>query len=140
MDLHLHQRACHRLGNARNDDGFTVLEVVVAMTIFVIVAVGAAGGVLNGIKASNSTTNRVGGANVAQSDLDQARVQPTPSPTSYATNAPSGGSYTVTRTVTMPTPSGSTACPAGSEMTISVVVTGPGRSTSSVKMQTVVAC
>lgn len=141
MSLHLYQRASHRIGNSRNDEGFTVLEVVVAVAIFVTVGAAAGTAVVGGIRSTTTTDNRIGGSNIAQSDLEQARAQSTPSPTSYATTPPNGtGSYQVTRTVTMPTPSAGANCPAGREIGISVVVTGPGSATTRYQMSTVIAC
>jgi prepilin-type N-terminal cleavage/methylation domain-containing protein len=142
MLQHLYQRACHRISYAATRDaGFTVIEAIVAMTIFVIVSAAAIAAVFGGIQSSNNTNNRVGAANIAQSDLEQARAQGTPSATSYPTAPTSGGpTFQVTRSVTMPPPSATATCPDGSSIKVGVTVSGPGNSGRSVSMSTVIAC
>lgn len=140
MSLQLHQRVCHRVGyddkQTDSDTGFTLIEVVTSVAILATVSAAVAMAVVSGINASGSTNRRVTGANIAQADIEQARAQPTPSPTSYPTQAAGGGgSYTVTRTVVVPA-----NCPIGSDMRIQVVVSGPGTSKNTVTMSTVLAC
>jgi type II secretion system protein I len=142
MLRHLYQRASHRISYAATREaGFTVIEAIVAMTIFVIVSAAAIAAVFGGIQSSNNTDNKIGAANIAQSDLEQARAEGTPSPTSYPTAPTSGGpTLHVTRRVTMPAPSASATCPDGSSIQVGVTVTGPGTSGGSVSMSTVIAC
>jgi prepilin-type N-terminal cleavage/methylation domain-containing protein len=126
------------------DGGFTITEVVVAMAIFLLVATGAVIGTTAGIHSSADTQARVGAVNIAQSDLEQARANPTPAPTSYTTSAgPAGRQYTVSRSVAAvsvtPTPSTS-GCPPWGEQQISVTVRWSGGPGSIVRVATVLAC
>ena len=127
------------LGGAA-DGGFTMIETIVALTIFVVISVAATAAVVAGTNAAKTSRNRVTGTNVVQSDLEQARTLPTPASTAYVT-APAGASdtYSVSRTVTMPSPSGGTACPAGSLIKISSVVSWSGGG-QTVRADTVLAC
>lgn len=131
-----HRRAL-RDGDA-TDGGFTMIETIVALTIFVVISVAATAAVIAGTRAAQASRNRVTGTNIVQSDLEQARSQPTPASTAYAT-APGGASdtYSVTRTVVMPSPSGGSVCPAGKLIKISSVASGGGQS---VRADTVLAC
>ena len=113
-----------------------MLEVVVSIAIFMTVGVAIVACVIAGVNAADRSSNRVGAANIAQSDLEQARSEPTPSPTTYTTTPPSGGgSYSVKRTVAIPSP-----CTIGSDIPVAVTVKGPGTSKDSVTMSTVLAC
>jgi len=134
-------RRCAR-ARSGDDAGFTIIEVMVALAIFALVAAGAVAGAIGGSKASSSAKNQVASVNVAQNDLEQARANPTPAPTSYST-APvaNGPTYSVTRTVTTVAPAGAAAgsCPAGGERHISVLVRANGTNNAS-RLDTVVAC
>ncbi|MBN9619737.1 MAG: type II secretion system protein, partial [Actinobacteria bacterium] len=77
-----------RLSGTHADDGFTMIEVVVALTLFVIFSAAATMAVVNGVDAQAQTQGRVAAANIAQADLEQARSQATPASTSYATTPP----------------------------------------------------
>lgn len=54
------------------DAGFTLVEVLVALTLFVTVAVGAALGVTRSVDASRTTQQRVDASNVAQAFIARA--------------------------------------------------------------------
>lgn len=110
------------------DAGFTLTEVLVSLALLVIVAVATAALVLNLIKASRSTQLRVTATNLAQQDLQQMRSKNNADHESEIdsatrTIAVGNSSYTLTRTVTICTPSTSalpdtcgantTDCPVG---------------------------
>lgn len=129
-----------------DDGGFALMETVVAMVIFVVVATGAVVAAISGVHASDDSRNRVAATNIAQSDLEQARAIPTPAPASYSTSAANNAQrYTVTREITTytadatATPS-DTACPAGGELQIRVTVKWPGGAGHEVRAGTVLAC
>ena len=126
---------------ARDDSGFTLVEVVVSSVLFVIVAAASVTAIVAGMKADNTSRNRVMAANVAQADLEQARALAFPNyPTAEAAHSVPVGNmtFTVARTI-------SNACPvvwiAGqpTSMQVTTTVSWPG-STSTVKVATVIAC
>ena len=149
----LRQRAQQRLGYAHGvheDGGFTLVEALVSLTIFVIVAAAAALAIVTGITGNNASSDRVGAAQVAQQESDRARAMSkdaltaTPLATSTATRG--SKQYTVQRTVSY---IGGTSCPTAlptgtatatpREIRVNVVVTVPG-SGRTVTMDTVLAC
>jgi prepilin-type N-terminal cleavage/methylation domain-containing protein len=141
-------RGEHR-AHGGSDSGFALTEVLVSMMIFAIIAAAATYAVTSGIGSSSASRSRVGAANVAQQELEQARAMPqaslvaTPSATSTATVGE--GAYTVTRTVGF-LPADSTGCPtdvatdAAHEITVHVEVAPADGSSRTVDMDTVIAC
>jgi Tfp pilus assembly protein PilV len=137
------------LGTDQADRGFALTEVIVSFILFVAIATAATYAVTRGIDASSSSRDRVGAANVAQQQLEQARAMPraslTAAPTATSTATAGTSSYTVTRTVGF-LPAGSTACPtdvatdAPHEITIHVDVTAQGATPRTIGMDTVIAC
>ncbi len=116
--------------HADPDGGFSLVESLVAMVIFLIMTAAAATAMITGNNASQTSRTRVVETNLARTELNQAVAQPTPSPTTYTVN-PGGNAYTVARSVqVMPTPSATGACPTGSVRQITVNVTWAGRSVS----------
>lgn len=149
----MHQRVTARLGSSRGaheDGGFTLVEAVVSLTIFVIVAAAAALALLTGITGNNASSDRVGAAQVAQQESDRARAMSrtdlTASPTVTSTATRGAKQYSVRRTVSyLGGSSCPTALPSGTatatprEIQVNVVVTVPG-SGRTVTMDTVLAC
>jgi prepilin-type N-terminal cleavage/methylation domain-containing protein len=137
-------RACTSL-----DDGFALIEVLVSMMIFAIIASAATYAVTSGIGSSDASRDRVGSANVAQQQLEQARAMPQASlvatPTATSTAVVGTGTYTVTRTVGF-LPADSTGCPtdvatdAPHEITVHVEVAPANGDSRTVGMDTVIAC
>lgn len=116
--------AAQRRRTAGADDGFTLLEVMVAFVVFAIVAVGAMAAIVSSLKASHRSQQVVDAANVAQSFIAAAQANPA------AAQAESGQQYPATlknehfvvlRTVAFRTP-GATRCSAGLSFRVSVVV------------------
>ena len=136
-------------GNDPADSGFALTEVIVSFIIFVAVATAATYAVTRGIDSSGASRDRVGAANVAQQQLEQARALPraslTAAPIATSTATVGAGTYKVTRTVGY-LPAGSTACPtdvatdAAHEITVHVDVTTGGAVTRTIGMDTVIAC
>jgi len=140
---HRMQRLWHRIGYRtrpqHTDGGFTLLEVVVSFTIFAIIASAAVVAIVNGIKVSDYTSDRVQAANVAQAVLQQAQANPsgviaTPTPAPSITSV-GGKSFVVARTASVPA-----GCPAGSSIPVTVVVSWTNGSSRQVRMDTVIAC
>lgn len=150
----LHPRGRRR--RAVGDDGFTMTETVVSITLLAIVAVGATTAITTGTHAQASGQDRTVAVNLAHADLEQARALTYPDyPASVANHTVTVGDqpYTVGRTVTplyasqAVAPAGQT-CPAQLTATgvLSLRVTttvswrdGKGQ-TQSTAMTTVVAC
>jgi prepilin-type N-terminal cleavage/methylation domain-containing protein len=129
--------------------GFALTEVLVCFVILLIIATAATYAVNAGINSSSITHQRVGSANVAQQQLEQARALPraslTATPTATSTASVGGSKYTVKRSIGY-LPTGSTACPtdvatdAAHEITVHVDVAPATGSTRTVGMDTVIAC
>ena len=106
------------------DDGFTLVEVVVSLAIFVLVAGAATFAIVSSIRASDATDQRVVAAFIAEQELDRVRAlgpnpvfSARPLATGYAT-ASDGLKFTVG---VKATPDWATACYIGS-----VLGTGTG--------------
>jgi prepilin-type N-terminal cleavage/methylation domain-containing protein len=124
---HLRQRVCHRFGHAartrREDDGFTLIEVVVSFVLFAIVAGAAATGIVNSIRASHRSEQRVDAANVAQSILAAVRAKTSAAQNGTTTlSAPVGNqNFSVQRTIAFDT-TGATQCSSGATFAVTIVV------------------
>lgn len=131
------------------DGGFILIEALVSMIIFAIIATGAGAAIIGGLSATTVTNARVATANVAQQAIQQAQNQSAATlaaqPTTTSTVTAGSASYTVTRTITY-SPTSSTGCPAAIEsgtphaMVVHVTVTGTGTVSRTVSMDTVIAC
>lgn len=96
---------------ARGDSGFSLIEAIVALTIFAVISAAAVTASVNGIKITHLTTARVTAANLAQQDLDMARaVDPSAVTTSgYPRTVTQGNTtYTIARSITY---SSGASCP-----------------------------
>src|SRR5262245_46321268 len=132
-----------------SEAGFALTEIIVSMVMFAIIATAATYAVTSGINSSGASRDRVGAANVAQQQLEQARAMPRANliaaPTATSTATVGANQYTVTRTVGY-LPAGSTSCPtavatdAAHEITVHVDVTTVGETPRTVGMDTVIAC
>ncbi len=137
------------LGTDQGDSGFALTEVIVSFIMFIVVATAATVAVSRGIDSSGANRDRVGAANIAQQQLEQARALPraslTAAPTATSTAIAGASKYTVRRTVGF-LPAGSTACPtdvatdAAHEITVHVDVTTQGQTPRTITMDTVIAC
>lgn len=148
---HRIQRLWHRLRYParpqHGDAGFTLLEVVVSLVIFAIVAASATAAIINGVSSSNVTRNRVDAANIAQQDIQQLAALPRTSVTAAPTSTTvtvGNEPYTVTRQIgTLPS---GTPCPTvvatdtPHKITVHVQVNWPNDNGRSVQMDTVLAC
>lgn len=70
-------RIAERLRSAREDEaGFTIIEVMVAMTIFAVIAAGIAAGITASLVLSSDTRAREVASTVAMEDIDNLRDLP----------------------------------------------------------------
>jgi prepilin-type N-terminal cleavage/methylation domain-containing protein len=59
---------------ASADDGFTLVEVIVAMVVFAIIAVAVAGSIAHSLVVTKDTRSRTVAVNLASQDLDEVRA------------------------------------------------------------------
>jgi Tfp pilus assembly protein PilV len=139
MAPRLTQRLSHRFGCAADSDsGFTVLEVVVAVTLFIIVTTASATAIIGNITASKSTQQRVRAANLAQSFLAEFQASKT-LPSSLPTSGPDGYGVSVSLS-----PGLTSTCATGSTRTVTVLIWAPNVSTATgtpiARTDSVLAC
>ncbi|BDZ45120.1 prepilin-type N-terminal cleavage/methylation domain-containing protein [Naasia aerilata] len=82
-----------------NDDGFTIIEVVVAMMVFAIIALGVSFSTITTIRMTGDARSREVAANLAASEIDAVRAAPDPFTVLDATRTVTidGTRYTVAR-------------------------------------------
>jgi type II secretory pathway pseudopilin PulG len=94
----------------RSDEGFSLVEVVVSLAIFMTLSVAATFAIVGSLRSSHATATRVAGTHVAQSVLDGVRAAGADPITPYAypaAIASNGQRFTVAVTAT---PSWTTVC------------------------------
>lgn len=131
------------------DEGLSIVEVMVAMVVFAIIAVGIAGGITSSLVLSGVSKSRVAATNLAQQAIDTARTTKDVFSLRNATNAPvsvGGVAYTVSRTANWISATGEdVTCGAGTgalaykRVTVKVAWTDGKRAAQSVSMDTLVA-
>lgn len=113
------QHIARRLRSAReSESGFTIIEVMVAMTIFALIAAGIAAGITSSLVLSNDSRARSVASTIAMDDIDQLRdldnVFDIKSTTSAVEKTIGGRKYSLSRSVAWTRSSGSTtACGTG---------------------------
>jgi prepilin-type N-terminal cleavage/methylation domain-containing protein len=60
---------------APDDSGFTIIEVIVAMMVFAVIATCVASGLTNGIILTNNSRDREAAVNLASTDIDSLRMK-----------------------------------------------------------------
>jgi prepilin-type N-terminal cleavage/methylation domain-containing protein len=143
-------RLAERLRAVREqEDGFTIIEVMVAMTIFALIAMGVAAGIVSSVYLTQDNRSREAAINLATQEIDAVRstkdVFSVTNMTSPQTVAKQN--YTVSRTTNWITSSGTdNACGAGdgqlSYKRVSVKVSwsnGTSSTPRSVVMDTMIA-
>jgi type II secretory pathway pseudopilin PulG len=128
-------------GPIARDGGFTILEALVSITLFAILAGASTTVIATAIGTNNTAQDRVTAANLAQADIQRARALQYPSyPAAVPAHVVMVGTkkFTVARTI-------STTCPAlwtpgqPTSMQVTTTVTWPG-SPSSVAVATEISC
>ena len=126
---------------ARDDDGFTLLEVVVSFLLFSVVAAGATTAIVSALQASHRSQQRVDAANVAQlfiaTSLQNAQAAANGS-TTYPYLGVKNEDFTVKRTVTFD--NGATTCSPGASFKVNVEVYQKQTNAFLARSDTVITC
>lgn len=137
------QRAIARIGYARSEreSGFTLIEAIVSLVLFAVVATASVVAVADSTKSSAGTRSRTTATNLAQQDLAQLRSlgNRTTVVSSTKSTTVSGRAYTLKRTVTGACPAVSTLT-STSKITVSTTVSWATSADSAVTIATVLAC
>lgn len=130
------------IGEGRRDAGFTVLEVIVSFTLFVLASSTATYALFTSINASHISQQRGTAAGVAQSYIAQAAANSatvTRESAKQYSAAVGSEQFTVLRTITF-SPSGATQCSQGASFTVDVVVSQAQTSKFLARNDSVIAC
>lgn len=147
----------HLRRRTRGEDGFTLVESLVTLTIFMIISLSAIWGLIKIVQITGITTDRVTATNLATQELERMRDQSNAgqqvdsaekcTPVSNCQVTLHGTTFTVTPSLN-PDPHviGSTTCSSTdstanvAERQISVVVSWGGTPSRSVRLDSVLTC
>ena len=142
-------RSSHLCASLRSDDGVSLVELVVALTVAVVIMTGIANGLVRALWVSGDSKNREVATNLASAAIDQARATTTYSTLLGTTTIQNvnGLDFTILRSVTSYLSTGSTSPCDGSASSfikykkISIKVTWPTMpaTTDGVRAQTLLA-
>jgi prepilin-type N-terminal cleavage/methylation domain-containing protein len=128
------------------DDGLSIVEVLVAMTVFAMIAAGVAMGIASSLYLAHGSRSREVAINLAQDAIDRARTNTNLFAVVDGTSTPTVGGlrYTVRQTARwVPAAGSANACGAGggplAYKRISLSVTWSSAGTQSVSMNSLVA-
>ena len=130
-----------RRDRADAEAGFTVLEVLVSFTLFVLVSATATYGIFRGISVSHLSQQRGAASGVAQSYISQAAANAATINAESAkvyTASVAGEQFTVKRTITFS--NSGNQCSKGASFTVDVVVLQAQTSAFLARNDSVVAC
>jgi prepilin-type N-terminal cleavage/methylation domain-containing protein len=120
-----------------NDGGFTIIEVIVAMMVFAVIALGVGFSTITTIRMTSDARSREVAANLAAGEIDAVRAAPDPFTVYNATRtvAIDGTRYTVARSAGWVSTTGtSSGCGAGTGnlqyKRVNVTVSWPGQLTT----------
>jgi Tfp pilus assembly protein PilV len=123
------------------DDGFSLAEVIVAMSLFVIVSISSLIALTTLVKVTSNTQNRVAASNLARQEVERLRGE---NSTSSQLDAAAitqasvhGTTYTITPTMN---PVSTVMCNPGSSRQVTVVVAWNSSGSRSVRYDTVLSC
>lgn len=106
-----------------DDAGFTILEVLVAFTLFTIVSLTATVAIVNSLNAAHSSQQRIDAANVAASIIATTQNQTQTAvngTTPFTASVKQSEDFSVVRTITFN--NGATTCSTGASFVVNVVV------------------
>jgi prepilin-type N-terminal cleavage/methylation domain-containing protein len=120
----------------RNDEGFSLVEVIVSIALLVIVATAAAVALTTSIRYAENNEDRVVAAGLATAQIEQARSAPNPAGLVGGTTSVSrnGTPFSIVRQL-----SPITGCTVALTRTITITVSWPGHG-GPVRSDTVRAC
>ena len=124
------------------EDGFTLVEVLVAFTMFVIISFASLTALYTIVKSTAITQNRVAAANLARQEIERLREQNSTASqldgtTPITSTTAQGTTYTITPTMN---PAATATCSPGTERQVSVVVSWQNSGLRNVRYDTVLSC
>lgn len=123
----------------RDDEGFTLIEAVVSIAIFAIVATAATFAIVSSARAASATELRVVAGHIAEQQLDRVVLlgaDPTPAPQS-GTIASEDRDFEV---VFAATPDYGTTCDGYRDVSVTVSTVASGESLVTARLDTRIAC
>ncbi|MDT4891597.1 MAG: hypothetical protein QOE97_632 [Pseudonocardiales bacterium] len=131
-----------RLDRQDGDAGFSLLEVIVAFTVFTILCATATVAIVNSLNAAHGSQQRIDAANVAQSIVasTQAADRNTVSngTSSFLATVKQNEDFTVQRTILFS--NGATVCSPGATFVVNVVVYQKQQNKYLARSDSVVSC
>ncbi len=140
-------RLANLLRDAREqEDGFSIIEVLVAMTVFALIAAGVATGIVSSLYLAHGSRSREVAISLAQDSIDRARTAANLFSVVDSTSKPTVGGlqYTVQQVARwVPTSGSANACGAGggplAYKRVSMTVSWTSGSSQSISMNSMVA-
>jgi type II secretory pathway pseudopilin PulG len=124
----------------RDDDGFTLAEVVVSIALFTMVSFAVTLALVTLIKLTGVTQNRVAASNLARQEVEKLRGQNSTLSlldAAASTIALKGTTFTITPIMS---PAANVTCAPGASRNVTVKVSWNDSSTRSVRYDTVLSC
>jgi type II secretory pathway pseudopilin PulG len=124
----------------RDDDGFTLAEVVVSIALFTMVSFAVTLALVTLIKLTGVTQNRVAASNLARQEVEKLRGQNSTLSlldAAASTVALKGTTFTITPIMS---PAANVTCAPGASRNVTVKVSWNDSSTRSVRYDTVLSC
>jgi prepilin-type N-terminal cleavage/methylation domain-containing protein len=126
---------------AADDEGFTLVEVLVSITIFVVVSVASMTALYTLVKSTSITQNRVAAASLARQEIERLRGQNLTAAqldaAAIRSSSVHGTTFTITPTMA---PAATATCTAGAKRQVTVVVSWNNSGSRSVRYDTVLSC
>jgi Tfp pilus assembly protein PilV len=125
----------------KSDDGFSLVEVIVAMSLFVIVSISTLIALVTLVQVTSNTQNRVAASNLARQEVERLRGENSTSSqldaAAITQTTVHGTTYTITPTMT---PVSTVICNPGSSRQVTVVVSWNNSGKRTVRYDTVLSC
>ena len=127
-------------GHPAADGGFTLAEVIVSIALFTVVSFAVMTALVNLVKITGATQNRVAASNLARLEVEKLRGQNSTLSlldSTASTVALKGTTFTITPIMT---PAATATCAPGSARNVTVKVSWNDSSNRSVRYDTVLSC